>query len=390
MMASDWMIKNQARLSEYARMSRTAGSRPDYVQGGGGNTSCKLDDRLMAIKASGFRLDQVREDQAYAVLDYQALRSFYSHADPAGYADIEKEGSSRAGAAIQKIDGLPQLRPSVETGFHSLLDIYVLHTHPVYANLVTCCSEGREVAAAALAGLLAETGETMAFVPYINPGTQLTFAVDRARREAAAANGSGRLPRILFMQNHGLIITADDVDTCLDLQDRVNDALAAAFGLSRQDWPAVILEAGPVNLPDGVSGHHAATICWVSKTGWLRDQLLHASWDLDLFTRQALYPDQLVFLAGQMGAVETGSLDDALKTGWLPADKCTIFRQTGEVYYACGANEARTIEETLCAILFITGAIGRKGLKVCTMSEAGQQFITGWESESYRKTVGAR
>ena len=145
-MASDWINKNQARLNEYVRMSVTAGSRPDYVQGGGGNTSCKLDDRQMAIKASGFRLDQIRVDQAYAVLDYQNLRDFYGRSDPAGFADVEKEGSAQARSAIISIDGLPQLRPSVEVGFHSLLDTYVMHTHPVYANLVTCCAEGRTMA----------------------------------------------------------------------------------------------------------------------------------------------------------------------------------------------------------------------------------------------------
>ena len=376
MMASDWINKNQARLNEYVRMSVTAGSRPDYVQGGGGNTSCKLDDRQMAIKASGFRLDQIRVDQAYAVLDYQNLRDFYGRSDPAGFADVEKEGSAQARSAIISIDGLPQLRPSVEVGFHSLLDTYVMHTHPVYANLVTCCAEGRTMAGQALAGLLAETGESMAFVPYINPGTQLTFAIDKARREEAAKNSSGRLPRIIFMQNHGLIITADDVDTCLRLQDRVNDTLAAAFGVSRQDWPAIRLE-------EQSSG-------WFSRTDWLRDQLLSRTWDLDLFVRQALYPDQLVFLSGQMAVVEHGSLADTQAANAMPAEKCLIFRETGEVYYQCGANEAGTIEETLCAILFITGAITGKGLNVCTMDEAGQQFISNWESESYRKTIAAR
>jgi len=121
-MTSDWLTKNHERLSEYVRMSVSAGSRPDYVQGGGGNTSCKLDDRQMAIKASGFRLDQIRADQAYAVLDYRQLRDFYSQNDPSVMTDVEQTGSAQAKAAIINIDGLPQLRPSVEAGFHSLLD----------------------------------------------------------------------------------------------------------------------------------------------------------------------------------------------------------------------------------------------------------------------------
>jgi ribulose-5-phosphate 4-epimerase/fuculose-1-phosphate aldolase len=330
----------------------------------------------MAIKASGFRLDQIRADQAYAVLDYQQLRDFYGQNDPSLMADVEKTGSAQAKAATINIDALPQLRPSVEAGFHSLLDTYVLHTHPVYANMVTCCAEGKTVAEQALAGLLAETGESIAFVSYINPGTQLTFAIDRARREQAANSGSSRLPRIVFMQNHGLIITADDVDTCLRLQDQVNDTLAAAFGVSRLDWPSIRLDEQGSGL--------------ISRTEWLQRQLLDRTWNLDFFTRQALYPDQLVFLAGQVAVVDRGSLAVARQTNALPAEKCVIFRETGEVCYQCGVNEAMTIEETLCAILFITGAIQAKGLTVCTMDEAGQQFISNWESESYRKTIAAR
>src|SRR5659263_351 len=126
------------RLTDFTRISRTAGSRSDYVQGGGGNTSCKLDSQLMAIKASGFRLDQIAPDAAYAVLDYSKLRLFYQNTNSASLDDVEKAGSSQAKDAAVIIDGLPVLRPSVEAGFHSLLDTYVLHTHPVYANLLTC------------------------------------------------------------------------------------------------------------------------------------------------------------------------------------------------------------------------------------------------------------
>ena len=47
-------------LGAFADLSNRIGARPDYVQGGGGNTSVKLDGGLMAVKASGFRLSDVR------------------------------------------------------------------------------------------------------------------------------------------------------------------------------------------------------------------------------------------------------------------------------------------------------------------------------------------
>jgi len=362
----------EERLADFTRMSRTAGSRSDYVQGGGGNTSCKLDDQLMAIKASGFRLDQIAPDNAYAVLDYSKLQSFYRQTDPTTLPDIEKAGSAQTKEAAVPVEGLPVLRPSVEAGFHSLLSTYVLHTHPVYANLVTCASEGPELASR----IMSDLNETFAFVPYINPGAQLTFEIDAARKKAA--DSSGMQPSVVFMQNHGLIATADDADTCLLLHERVNTAAASFFGVSEKDWPSISVTAAP--------GDESASK-WQSATSWLKARLLDTVWDLDLFTVQALYPDQLVFLAGQMDVVETGTLTQ--NTEALAA-KAVIFRQTGEILYQCSQNEAQTIEETLCAILFITKTIKSAGYNVNTMNEAGKQFISNWESEQYRKSMAAK
>ena len=78
-------------LSDFARVSQSTGARADYVQGGGGNTSVKLPGGLMAIKASGFCLSDIRPDKAYAVLDGADLRNFYLTTDPSALADVEKE-----------------------------------------------------------------------------------------------------------------------------------------------------------------------------------------------------------------------------------------------------------------------------------------------------------
>lgn len=363
---------NQARLADYVQMSKTTGSRCDYVQGGGGNTSVKLDGQLMAIKASGFRLDQIEPDQAYAVIDYAVVRDFYLKTDPSSLPDIEQAGSAQTKAATQTIEGLPQLRPSVEVGFHSLLETFVLHTHPVYANLAACAAEG----AAMAAPVLADLPESFVFVPYINPGAQLTFAISEARQKTLAA--TGKLPAIIFMQNHGLIITGDDAANCLRLHDEVNQRIASAFGVSKTDWPTIAITAGKTSEN------------WRSATPWLRTRLLQPGWALDLFTRQALYPDQLVFLNGQVGVAKSGSLDAALASGQPINDKCTIFLETGEVFYQCAPGEARTIEETLCAILFINDAILSADCTVCTMNEAGKDFISNWESEKFRKSIAAK
>lgn len=132
-------------------MSQAAGSRADYVQGGS-NTSVKLGGGLMAIKASGFRLSDITPRSAYAVLDGDAIREFYLTGEPGQFADVEAAGAARVKECIRPVEGLENLRPSVEAGFHSILRTCVLHTHSVYANLACCATDCGEIAQAAFAG----------------------------------------------------------------------------------------------------------------------------------------------------------------------------------------------------------------------------------------------
>lgn len=365
---STFFEKNAAILKNYIRLSTEPGARADYVQGGGGNTSCKFDERLMAIKASGFKLSQITENNAYAVLDYASIVDFYRNTDPKTLEDVEAAGSSAAKSAIQQVEGLPQLRPSVEAGFHSLLSKYVLHTHPVYANLATCSLEGRDIAAEALSGVRYSFG----FVPYINPGANLTFAIAAEQQRVLEATGSR--PGAIFMQNHGLIATHDDLDTCLAIHTEVNELLAKAFNVTAADFPEIgLLE---VNAGD--------KSLFVSQSPWMKVIAADSRYDINYFCTDSLYPDQLVFLNGNMEIVD-GVLPEDNKD-WAK-NKCTIYRQSGSVIYSCGRDEAQTIEETLIAVTFITTTIEKNGYKVVPMSESGKDFIEGWESEQYRKTL---
>ena len=101
--------ENRTALENFRKVSSSVGARADYVQGGGGNTSVKLEGGLMAIKASGYCLKDIDIDKAYAVLDYAALRKFYNETDPKTLADVEKTGSDHAKAAVKAIEGLAQL-----------------------------------------------------------------------------------------------------------------------------------------------------------------------------------------------------------------------------------------------------------------------------------------
>ena len=191
-------------LQQFADMSKQVGDRADYVQGGGGNTSVKTADGKMAIKASGFRLSDITPENAYALIDYLPLAAFYNDTDPATLADVEKTGSEKAKELTLTIPELPALRPSVEAGFHSILDRFVVHSHSVYANLAACAAECEEI----LSKAFKDAPYSYAVVPYTDPGAKLTFIIRDAIRKVEAE--TGKKPAVVVMKNHGLIATAGE------------------------------------------------------------------------------------------------------------------------------------------------------------------------------------
>ena len=358
---SNFFERNKTRLDNFTRISTSVGARADYVQGGGGNTSAKLEGGLMAIKASGYCLKDIRPDKAYAVLDYEALRGFYNNTDPATLADVEKAGSEQAKANTKAVEGLAALRPSVEAGFHSILDTYVAHSHSVYANLAACSAELEAIAKDALA----DADYSWGWVSYVDPGARLTFSIrDEVRRVEAE---TGRRPAAIFMQNHGLIAHSDDPDMCLRVHTDVNDRIAKAFGIENGSFPKV----GVKDIGDGL---------FEADCSFLTQQLASGDFSEKSLLESPLYPDQLVFLTGVFSFGE-GKPQEGLAL-------CNP--KTGVVTFNMPAAKAQVIAETLTAVLFICRAIEKKGYTLSTMGEAAKAFIANWESEKYRKSPAGK
>lgn len=356
----DFLKANQNTLTAFRDMSRAVGARVDYVQGGGGNTSVKLPDGLMAIKASGFCLSDIDNNAAYAVLDYTEIASFYHQNEPGSFEDVEKAGAAKVKEAVREIDGLPQLRPSVEAGFHSLLPEFVIHSHSVYANLAACAKEGPAIAAKALAGAEYSYG----FVPYTDPGARLSFSIrDEIRRVEAE---SGKKPAVILMQNHGIIAAAPSAGAAQIIHADANARLAAAFGLQANSFPKPAVKA----RGDG---------CFVSDTPYLCAQLKSGRYTVERLLHEPLYPDQMVFLTGTLYA---GNAPEA--------DCCALDTAKGEVVYRMPEEKARIIEETLCAVVFICENIEAASYSLSTMGEAAKAFIANWESEKYRKSLAGK
>jgi rhamnose utilization protein RhaD (predicted bifunctional aldolase and dehydrogenase) len=91
-------------LEQFEYISKSAGSPVDYTQGGGGNTSVKLDDTLMAVKASGFKLKQITPAEGYVVVNYKKIKDYYENVDLNSDTDFEKESAEFVKKNIVEFD----------------------------------------------------------------------------------------------------------------------------------------------------------------------------------------------------------------------------------------------------------------------------------------------
>lgn len=337
-------------ILDLINISSYAGARADYTQGGGGNTSVKNDkEGLMLIKASGYRLKDITETTAFVAVDKNKIADYYNSVDLSVEKDYEKESAEISKNSVVALEGVQTLRPSVEVGFHAILKKYVIHTHSVYANILTCSLEGEQVAEKIFNGK--DFGYI--FLPYINPGFELTLAMKKAIEEYV--NKSGKYPEVIFMKNHGLVVNSDDIDRVKTINETVNETIRNYFGLS-DNFRAV-------NLEKTVNGFVSAThiVCDFVKANGLTK---------DFLDEYPLYPDQLVYL------------NNILQ---FSPDKLKV--ENGKVYYNTDEKQATTLDETLAAYLFVITSVKNAGLTISKMNEKEVYFINHWEAEKYRRSV---
>jgi len=208
-----------------ARAARAVGTRPDLTQGGGGNVSIKLNLERMLIKASGVRLKDLSPHGGYALVNYGNIRRRV-----ASGPGSEAEFADYICGQVLPVKGVKAANPSVETGFHALLNTVVVHTHSVYANILNMSAEGR-----ALGKKMFPSAE---FIPYKSPGPQLCSAINE--------RASAREPQVFFLANHGLAVAHAGAEGALELNERVNDTIRR--GLSLPPYPAAQAEGNAARL----------------------------------------------------------------------------------------------------------------------------------------------
>ena len=212
-------------IRDAVEMSQRFGRDSEYTRGGGGNSSVK-DGGIVYIKPSGVSLAEIEADDLVPLATGPLLDLLLNGGDEADEARIPDapDPVMRAAAKVRMAEAKGR-RPSVELMFHSLLpERFVLHTHAIVPNAVTCNQDGEAI----MRDLF---GDDALWVPYTDPGLPLARKIHELR-EAYQARTGHDAPKITFMGDHGIIVSADTTGEIATLNEHVLGTVRAAIDKS--------------------------------------------------------------------------------------------------------------------------------------------------------------
>ena len=335
---------------------------PEYVKGGGGNTSYKNDDTLW-VKPSGTTLAGLQED-TFVTLNRTKVNELYEVKTPEEPHAREELVKNFMGEAVLNDAG----RPSVEAPLHNILETkFVVHTHALLVNGMTCAKDGEAVCKRLFPDAL--------WVEYVDAGYTLCMVL-KDRIDAYKAE-HGRIPKIIMLKNHGIFVSGDSADEIRSLYSSVMKPL-------REEYDGMGIDEN-LGISDG--SRDQDTESKIQDIFGDDAAFLQSSGHFECVPGP-ITPDHLVYArAFPFSGELTQESADAYRTKHGFAPKVVIH---GNRVYGLGKTEKNAGLALLFAqdgaqVLSLSQAFG--GIKY--MTDRAREFIENWEVESYREQVAS-
>ncbi len=191
-------------LDQLLKISHFFGKNKDFVLAGGGNTSFKSTD-ILYIKPSGTTLAEIKKKE-FVAIDRKKIRKILKK--KYSFEPFEREEQIKQDLLNARLDFKPSSfgpRPSVETSLHEIIDYkFVVHTHPNLVNGLSCGRNGKKIADELF-------GYEYLWIESANPGYVLTKVLEK-KLQNYKINQKGKGPKIILIQNHGLIVSGDTIN----------------------------------------------------------------------------------------------------------------------------------------------------------------------------------
>jgi rhamnose utilization protein RhaD (predicted bifunctional aldolase and dehydrogenase) len=202
-----------------------------------GNTSIRISDDRMLVKASGAYLETAGEGD-FVEVDPGELIALLE--DPA-------TDDRAIAAAFERMGGQLGRRPSVEAMLHAVCLVeggakVVGHTHPIPVNALLCSVHAETLAHKVVyPEQIVVLGSSPMLIPYVDPGLCLAREVRGRLRDHLVREGVP--PKVIYLGNHGMFALGESEQEVLRITamavkvSRIMQGALAAGGireLSRQ------------------------------------------------------------------------------------------------------------------------------------------------------------
>lgn len=346
------------RVNGFIKISQYSGMREDLVQAGGGNSAFKINSTQMAIKASGYQLSEVTEHEGYAIVNPLIIKEAFLN-----YKNLDEmtEEESKTILADAHIRGP---KASIETFLHSIAGRYSLHTHAVVVNAIACRKDGKIIFKKLFPDALV--------VPYATPGVELAKAYFKVYKEYKM-NNSNQEPEIVFLMNHGLLVSADTADRVIELTERVTKKL--------EQYLSVNFE--PYHSASNLQALYGEGIIWRVTDSNVLSYFRQSggSWDY------CFCPDCVVFLGKKMYEISSDLIDKKSFEEFVGENGIPVILSYKNNLYIHAASVKKAME--IQSVLSFSAMVMSLNAECeCNfLSEHEKNYLLNWDAEKYRKQM---
>lgn len=331
-----------SEIQSFKEISYQLGKDPSLVQAAGGNTSIKSENSML-IKASGTWLINSVDKDIFVELDLHSINKKISQEQDDSFVD--------------DIISTNNLRPSLETSFHALINYkYVLHVHST-ATIANAILDN------SIEEIKKHITDDFVCVPYYRPGFRLTMGIKKLIQPDT---------RIFILENHGLIVAGNELEDTYQLLLKIHNQLNHI----RNDKNITATSSTIVSVTDYSQKNDEKYSLFKS-----RDEQLFS-----LFSK-SLYPDHVIFLGP--GIPTFLNNEDAnkfiinLKNKDLPLPPYLIIKEQGLFENNSAIPAAKEMIDCFLEVLLRLDL--SQSFKF--LSEDQESELLNWDVEKYRQSI---
>ena len=246
---------------------------------------------------------------------------------------------------------------SIEVYFHAILGKIVFHTHPTKLNSILCSTNAKLI--------IKKYFKSKNFIEYVKPGYELGIEIYKAlQKEHQKSN------IVFFLQNHGLIISGDNVNEIIKKSEEIENISEAYLKSMKQDLNIF-------KVPEILKIKQKIFKCTNPEVYKLIKK------NLWIINQTATNPDTAVFCGPKIFIVNSNTFLDEIKIYSLNYNTFPkiYFYKNDLFFLSQNYKSSEVIEEILLSHLRILSKVG-SGLKSLSKNELKDLFIRN--DEKYR------